>query len=115
MEKKKIRAKDHFNNIAFGKRLKEIRDKNDYTQHFVAEKCGMSTNFLSDIERGIKLPSIPNLIMLSNTLKISLDSLFIDSLSNVAKEDKALYMTDKMSERQKHLLNTIVTTIKDNF
>ena len=56
------------NKKMFGKKVKESRIKIDMTQFELAEKIGVSQNFLGDIERGIKLPSLSKLILLSNTL-----------------------------------------------
>ena len=60
MENKSINKK------LFGKRIKEAREKLGYTQFQLAEKIGVSQNFLGDIERGIKLPSLNKLILLKN-------------------------------------------------
>lgn len=55
--------KDVINRKQFGKKLKEARLKMDYTQFELAEEIGVSQNFLGDIERGIKLPSLSKLIL----------------------------------------------------
>lgn len=41
-----------------GKRIRQGRLKLDLTQYALAEEVGVSQNFLGDIERGIKAPSI---------------------------------------------------------
>ena len=64
-----------------GKRIKQGRLKLDLTQYALAEEVGVSQNFLGDIERGIKAPSITTAIRLSNVLGISLDVLFAESLT----------------------------------
>lgn len=84
----------------------------DYTQFELAEEIGVSQNFLGDIERGIKLPSLSKLILLSNTLKVSLDTLFADSLDNILYEpEKDIYYTDK----QKAIIKDVIKTITTNF
>ncbi len=78
----------------------------------LAEDLGISVNFLGDIERGLKLPSVPNLIMMTNILKVSLDYLFSDSLNNILEEESEnLYYTD----RQKSAINSIIKLINENF
>lgn len=99
------------NKILFGKRLKDAREKLKLTQFELAELVGISQNFLGDIERGIKLPSIETLIKLSNTLKISLDSMFMDSLNNIITEPEEVYYTD----RQLTIMRNVIKTINDNF
>lgn len=104
--------KDVINRKQFGKKLKEARLKMDYTQFELAEEIGVSQNFLGDIERGIKLPSLAKLILLSNTLKVSLDTLFADSLDNILYEpEKDVYYTDK----QKAIIKDMIKTITTNF
>lgn len=99
------------NQQAFGKRLKSARERCHYTQAQLAEMADLSKNFIGDIERGEKLPSLNKLICLSNILKVSLDSLFTDSLDNILEEEAEIYYT----ERQLSILKTVVKTIHDNF
>lgn len=96
---------------SFGKKIKEARNALDLTQAELAEKIEVSQNFLGDIERGIKFPSLQKLILLSNTLKVSLDYLFSESLDNVLNEDPDVYYTDK----QMAIINNIVKSITNNF
>lgn len=99
------------NKKLFGKKIKEAREKLNLTQFELAEKIGVSQNFLGDIERGIKLPSLNTLIQLSNVLKLSLDYMFSDSLDNIVYEPDDLYYTDK----QLAIIKNMVKTITDNF
>lgn len=96
---------------SFGKKIKDARKKMDFTQFELAEKINVSQNFLGDIERGLKLPSLPKLILLSNTLKLSLDSMFLDSLNNVLEEPEEIYYTDK----QLIVMKKVIDMINDNF
>lgn len=103
--------KNIINKKLFGKKIKDARLKMDLTQFELAEEIGVSQNFLGDIERGIKLPSLSKLIVLSNTLKVSLDFLFSDSLDNILYEPDNTYYTDK----QMAIIKNIVKTITTNF
>lgn len=104
-------AKGVINKVLFGKKIKNMREDLNLTQFALAEKVGISQNFLGDIERGLKLPSVETLIKLSNVLKISLDSLFSDSLDNIVSEPEKVYYTD----RQIAIINNMIKTINDNF
>ena len=103
--------KNIINKKLFGKKVKDARTKLNLTQFELSEKIGVSQNFLGDIERGIKLPSLSKLILLSNTLKVSLDYLFADSLDNILYEPDENYYTDK----QMAIIRNIVKTITINF
>ena len=102
---------DVINKISFGKKIRNARTNMGLTQFELAEKINTSPNFLGDIERGIKLPSLNKLILLANTLKLSLDSLFTDSLNNTLEEPEELYYSD----RQLSIMKKVVKMITENF
>lgn len=103
--------KNIINKKALGRKIKEARNMAGFTQAELAEQIGVSQNFLGDIERGIKSLGLPKLILLCNTLKISLDYLFSESLDNVLNEDGDVYYTDK----QMAIIKNMVKTITNNF
>ncbi len=109
MARKKNR--DMINRLLFGKKVKNAREKANLTQFALAEKLDISPNFLGDVERGIKLPSLEVTIDLCNTLKLSLDTLFSDSLDIYLSEDKTEIYTDK----QLAVLKNVIKVITDNF
>ena len=94
-----------------GKRIKQGRLRLDLTQYAWAEEVGVSQNFLGDIERGIKAPSITTAIRLANVLNISLDVMFAESLSNQVNETKDVIFTDS----QLTILKKFVKDMKDTF
>lgn len=94
-----------------GKRIKQGRLKLDLTQYALAEEVGVSQNFLGDIERGIKAPSITTAIRLANVLNISLDVLFAESLTNGVNETSDMVLTDK----QLAMLKKFVKDVKNTF
>lgn len=101
---------EYINLKMLGKKIREERLKKDMTQFALAEEIGVSQNFLGDVERGIKAPSMTTSIRLANVLGISLDVLYADSLT--FKEDvDDFYIT----ERQLSILKKVVKDIKDNF
>src|SRR5574344_2938153 len=85
---------NYLNLEVLGKRVRQGRLKKDMTQYALAEEVGVSQNFLGDIERGVKAPSITTSIRLANVLGISLDVLFAESLKIEADETKDIYLTD---------------------
>lgn len=101
---------EYLNLKMLGKKVREERLKKDMTQFALAEEVGVSQNFLGDVERGLKAPSITTSIRLANILEISLDVLFADSLT--MKEDvEDFYVTD----RQLSILKKFVKDVKNNF
>lgn len=66
--------------IFLGKRIKEARINKGYTQEQLAEKVEIAIVYLSEIERGIKLPSLSLFVKLAKVLEVSTDSLLRDDL-----------------------------------
>ena len=56
-----------------GKRIKEARKRIGLTQEKLAEKIGIAEVYLSEIERGIKLPSLSTFVDIINALEVSAD------------------------------------------
>lgn len=56
-------------------RLRELRKQNGWKLREVAEKTGISVSYLSEIERGIRQPSISTLFRLSIVYTQSLSQL----------------------------------------
>ena len=99
------------NKHQLGKKIKAARESYKYTQFQLSYLIGISQNFLGDIERGIKLPSLETLVKISNTLKVSLDYLLSDSLDNLLQEEDNIVYTDK----QMSILKNVVKSISNNF
>lgn len=100
------------NNKDLGNRIRKIRKEKYMTQFTLAEEIGVSPNFLGDVERGVKSPSLETIVCIANVLDVSLDFLLFDSLNHTGiKENNDMYLTDK----QMNILKGVVKTIKDAF
>ena len=60
-------------NIHIGERIQKSRELSGYTQEKLAEKVGVSIQYISDLERGVVGTSVPTLIKICNTLCASSD------------------------------------------
>jgi DNA-binding XRE family transcriptional regulator len=63
-------------NIAFGKRVAELRKAAGYSQEQFAYKCEMDRTYIGTIERGEKSPTLNTINKISSTLGITLNELF---------------------------------------
>lgn len=63
---------------AVGKRIQYYRKARGYTQEQFAEIIDLSTNYLSDVERGKSSVRLDKLVLIMNTLGCSADELFAD-------------------------------------
>lgn len=98
-----------------GKRVKQAREHLGITQEALAEKTGLTTNYISTVERGKSFPRCEKLIILLNGLETSADTIFCDVLEHVG-EAKASELSQKLSElppnTQKRILQMVELMIK---
>jgi transcriptional regulator with XRE-family HTH domain len=63
-------------NIAFGKRVAELRKNAGYSQEQFAFKCGVDRTYIGAIERGEKCPTLKTIDKIARALGISKCELF---------------------------------------
>ena len=54
--------------VLFGARLREVRQKRGMTQQALADIAGMSLTYISNMEHGLKVPSLTTIIRLAVAL-----------------------------------------------
>lgn len=79
-----MKIKTNYNYEPIGKRIKSVRQERKYTQEYLAEKLNVSTQHISDIERGLNGMSIPALMEICKILDIDSDYILF-GVSNVSK------------------------------
>ena len=65
---------------AIGMRIKIARIKAKITQEALAERTGLSTVHISNVETGNTKVSLPSIIAIANVLSVSVDQLLCDSV-----------------------------------
>jgi transcriptional regulator with XRE-family HTH domain len=55
--------------VVFGQRLRELRTKRNLSQTALAELCGSNHPFISELERGVKVPSLTMILRLAEALE----------------------------------------------
>ena len=55
----------------FGDQLRKLRHKRNWTQEELADRAGMHSTYIGQIERGVRNPSLVNLYKLAKALKVS--------------------------------------------
>ena len=73
---------------AVGKRIKIVRQRSGLTQDQLAEQVGLSSKYISGIERGVENPTMEILIRLANVLAVEPYDLFLFGESE--ESEKAL-------------------------
>ncbi|MDI2882290.1 helix-turn-helix transcriptional regulator [Clostridioides difficile] len=103
--------------IEIGNRLKKQRKKLDLTLEDIANLTGLSKGYISNIEKGIKSPSLLTFIKLIDVLNISSDYI----LKEKNELNKVQISTDNIDEsindldgKELNLLIDIISSIKKN-
>lgn len=100
------------NMLTIGDRIKEVRKKNGLTQEQLAERLDVSVEFVGQIERGLKLPSMQVFIKIVEVLKVSADYLLRDSVSTgqLFGDNAIGRKIDKLKPKQKIALEALIDT-----
>ena len=95
-----------------GDRIKEARKKMQLTQDALAERLDVSVEFVGQIERGLKLPSMQVFIRLIETLNVSADYLLRDSISTgkLFGENAIGRKIEKLKPQQRIALEALIET-----
>ena len=62
--------------VKFGQRLKDIRNNQNISQEELSFRCGLSKNYISDVERGTRNISLQAIEKLAKGLQVSIKELF---------------------------------------
>ena len=82
---------------SIGRSIREYRLSRKLRQEDLAEKTGLSANYIGMVERGEKVPSLETFICIANTLGVSADVLLADVLDNGYTVKNSL-LTEQMSK-----------------
>lgn len=63
---------------AFGRRVKEVRTSKHLTQEQLAEAAGLHPTFVSNVERGYRVPTLPTLLRIARGLDVKPGALVDD-------------------------------------
>lgn len=99
-----------------GKKIQLTRNDMNITQEKLAEIVGISTNYLSKIERGLNSPSAENFLKIVQALKLSMEDFGVISHAdiNIHKEEllQIIYNCDNQGIEA---LLPIVKTVIEGF
>lgn len=62
----------------FAKILRAMREKAGYSQEELADRAGLHRTYISQIERGLKSPSLNSLVGIARALGVRISELFVD-------------------------------------
>ena len=98
-----------------GKKIRSLRLTNHLSQAELAESIDVSTNYIGQIERGDRKPSLETLVSLCEVLHTSLDYILSDSRSS--SDDCIMFNIEselkKLSTDEKQYFFQMITSYQD--
>ena len=97
----------NINYSLIGKNIKIFRESHYLSQFQLAELCGLSQVYISNIETGKKNISLKSLIKISNALNVSCDDLLGNNILNKQYSNTELNILNKfLLDIQQNLFNS---------
>ena len=98
--------------LTMGDRIKETRKLRGLTQEQLAEKVDVTLEYISQIERGLKMPSMQVFIKLVEILDVSSDYILRDSIStgNIYGDKKICSKLERLTPKQRAALEALIDT-----
>ena len=81
---------------SIGENIRKYRKTKKMTQETLAERAGLSVNYIGSIERGEKLPSLETFIVILNQLGVTADCILQDVVQ-ANNELKMSLLNEKLS------------------
>lgn len=98
-----------------GERIKQCREQLGLTQEQFAERLGLTTNYISTVERGASFPRCEKLIAIINGLETSADAIFCDVITHTAAYRSGILseeLKELPAEEQQRILEIVELMIK---
>ena len=96
-----------------GANLRAARLQKKWRQEDLAEKTGLSPNYIGAIERGEKIPALETLLLILNTLQVSSNVILRDVVT-ADYEVKASLLAEKIArlpQKEKEAIYAVVETM----
>lgn len=101
---------------SIGRNIRKYRLDRKLKQDELAEKAGLSSNYIGMVERGEKIPSLETLINILNSLDVSADMVLCDELSFRYKIKSSLLYEKiaKLSQKNQHTIYAVIESLIEN-
>ena len=95
---------------SIGKNIRKFRLMRNLRQEDLAEKAGLSINYVGALERGQKIPSLETFILILNALEVSSDMVLSNLLVEKHQADASRLM-DQMQDLPAHDVERILAVV----
>ncbi len=101
------------NLVSLGQNIRKYRVKKGMRQEDLAEKVGLSPNYIGSLERGEKIPALLTFIEIANVLEVSADMLLCDIIKSGYHIKNSLLSEkmEKLSSKDKEMIYDVIDTI----
>lgn len=96
-----------------GKRVSELRRLHNYSREMLAEKAGISSKFLYEVERGRKGLSADSLLKIAKTLSCSCDYILTGETPEQEPYDKAVQLLVSFEEKDMEVVIKMLGLMKE--
>lgn len=98
---------------SIGKKIRAARKGKKLRQEDLAERTGLSPNYIGMVERGEKVPSLESFISIANALDSSADVLLADVLNNgyAVKDSLLAEKIETLSPEDRSRIYAVVDTL----
>ena len=94
-------------NISIGKRIRLTREHAGLTQELLAEKIDVTTQYISDLERGVVGASVPTIIKICQVLNVSSDYILLDRNGPITHGTISDHL-NKLSDNHLEIINDLI-------
>ena len=96
-----------------GKNIRKYRLMKKLRQEDLAEKAGLTANYIGKVERGEKIPSLETFIKILNTLGVSADMVLSDVLDNgyTVKNSMLNDKLEKLAPEDRNRIYEVIDTM----
>ena len=96
-----------------GKNIRKYRLMKKLRQEDLAEKAGLTANYIGMVERGEKIPSLETFIKILNTLGVSADMVLSDVLDNgyTVKNPMLNEKLEKLAPEDRNRIYEVIDTM----
>lgn len=95
---------------SIGKNIRKFRLMRNLRQEDLAEKAGLSINYVGALERGQKIPSLETFILILNAVEVSSDMVLSNLLVEKHQADASRLM-DQMQDLPAHDVERILAVV----
>lgn len=96
-----------------GNNIRKYRLEKKMRQEDLAEKAGLTSNYIGIVERGEKIPSLETFVIILNALEITADMVLCDVVSEsyTVKNSLLNEKISKLSEEDRYRIYDVVDTL----